>query len=81
MFLIGNKSDLADNRAVSVEDINAYSREKGMTYIECSAKDDSKIKEIFMQIAKKLMERKDMKSVTTTTTSKGKALDGKKQKK
>ena len=38
LFLIGNKSDLTEQRKVSLDQINTYCQKKGMTYIECSAK-------------------------------------------
>lgn len=56
-FLIGNKSDLEDSRAVSREQATALANEKGMVYMETSAKNDNGVSEAFVAIASKMMER------------------------
>lgn len=47
LILVGNKSDLLDNRRVSEEEIAMFCKEKKMPYVECSAKEDEKVKDIF----------------------------------
>ncbi len=53
-FLIGNKCDLNDQRQVPQDRINQFCNEKHLTYMECSAKEGENIKDIFIQLARKL---------------------------
>ncbi len=45
-----------------------------MIYVECSAKQDDKIKDIFVQLARALMRRDDLKNMPVTAAKKGKGL-------
>lgn len=65
LMLVGNKSDLGDLRSVSTEKAQSFAVSKNMLYLECSAKNNSNIDEIFKAIAEKLP-----KSVENTSTSK-----------
>ena len=69
LFLIGNKSDLSEHRKVSLDEINTFCSNKGMTYIECSAKEDDKVKLIFESMAKTLMKKHDTKTVTPSSSN------------
>ena len=55
-FLVGNKADLNDKRKVSKEEAEKYAEEKNMQFFEVSAKDGTKIKELFNAIAKACAE-------------------------
>merc|ERR1711991_1082924 len=52
--LAGNKLDLAHDRAVSVEEAQAYADENGILFMETSAKSSANVNELFVAIAKKL---------------------------
>ena len=52
--LSGNKSDLANRRAVEFEEANGYAEENGLLFMETSAKNANNVNEIFLAIARKL---------------------------
>lgn len=79
LYLIGNKSDLVERRAIPAADIEEYCRKKKMSHFESSAKDDEKVTDIFIDFARKMMKktevkqqaaRKEDKSPNTTLSSK-----------
>lgn len=55
--LMGNKSDLIKDRAVSDEEIAEFLKKKGLTYFEASAKTKKNLELAFLDLAKK-MKRK-----------------------
>jgi len=50
----GNKADLESRRKVEFEEANSYAEENGIFHIETSAKNANNVKELFVEIAKKL---------------------------
>lgn len=56
VVLIGNKNDLVDNRAVSKEEIEIFSKNNDMFYWETSAKDGKGVEEAFLFVGQKLFE-------------------------
>ncbi|XP_071148837.1 ras-related protein Rab-5B-like isoform X1 [Mytilus edulis] len=54
--LAGNKSDLANKRMVEFDKAQAYAEENGLLFMETSAKTAMNVNEIFLAIAKKLLE-------------------------
>ena len=46
-FLVGNKSDLTENREITNEEANKFAEEHNLPYIETSAKDGVNIEELF----------------------------------
>jgi len=52
--LAGNKADLESRRKVEFEEANSYAEENGIFHIETSAKNANNVKELFVEIAKKL---------------------------
>lgn len=54
MMLVGNKTDLADKRQVSVEEGEAKAREYAIMFIETSAKAGFNIKALFRKVASAL---------------------------
>ena len=54
LFLIGNKSDLNDNREVSYEEGEAYAKSHKMMFLETSAKTGHNINQIFEKSVKQI---------------------------
>ena len=54
LVLVGNKSDLKNSRSVSMEEANKLAAKLGCSYVECSAKDNSQINEIFAELIKNI---------------------------
>eukprot|EP01118_Nematostelium_gracile_P000506 TRINITY_DN10574_c0_g1_i1.p1 TRINITY_DN10574_c0_g1~~TRINITY_DN10574_c0_g1_i1.p1 ORF type:complete len:183 (-),score=36.09 TRINITY_DN10574_c0_g1_i1:60-608(-) len=57
MVLIGNKSDLKDQRTVTTEEGEALAKRLGVPYIEASAQSGDNIEEVFYQIAKLITDK------------------------
>ena len=51
IMLVGNKTDLADKRQVSIEEGERKARELNMMYIETSAKAGYNVKQLFRRVA------------------------------
>ena len=47
IILVGNKSDLADQRKVSFDEADAKAKTWGIEYIETSALKDENVKQVF----------------------------------
>lgn len=54
MALAGNKVDLEAQRAVPVDEAQAYASENNLHFLETSAKTAANVNELFMEIARKL---------------------------
>lgn len=57
MMLISNKSDLADTRQVSTDEAAAFAKEKGMLFIETSAKTGVNVQESFNVVASEILRK------------------------
>jgi Ras-related protein Rab-2A len=57
ILLIGNKSDLANQREVSTEEAHAFAQEKGLTYLETSAKTAHNVERAFLDTAKCILAK------------------------
>lgn len=54
-ILIGNKSDLLDQRAVNEEEAKGYGTQCNMSYYETSAKDNVNVYQIFEELANQMI--------------------------
>lgn len=55
-ILIGNKSDLVDQRAIDEADARAFAKKNGMQYMETSAKSADNVTEAFLAMTKDIYE-------------------------
>lgn len=58
-FLVGGKSDLKEDRAVTLEEVKAYAGEQGMAYIEASALTGENVAQLFMLIGKEILDHRE----------------------
>ena len=65
-LVVGNKSDLSDQRQVSQVDINKFKQQTGIPVMEASAKNSFKITEVMETIARMLISKKTKTGVMTT---------------
>ena len=69
VVLIGNKSDLIEEREITEEEINNFVKDNNIKYFETSAKDGKNVDECFYYISEQLMkqyENKDNELVKRT---------------
>ena len=57
VMLIGNKSDLASKRAVSIEEGRNFAAEHGLIFLETSAKTADHVEDAFLQTASHIYEK------------------------
>ena len=57
-LVVGNKSDLSDQRQVSQLDINKFKQQTGIPVMEASAKNSFKINEVMETITRMLISKK-----------------------
>merc|ERR1711871_27006 len=55
-LLVGNKIDKTD-RAVSLAEGDAWAREQGMIFLECSARTSVSIKQVFTELVQKILQK------------------------
>ena len=53
--MIGNKSDLKDNREVSTDEAQKFAKTNNMDFYEISAKYDTNVNECFLGITKRII--------------------------
>jgi Ras-related protein Rab-1A len=54
--LVGNKSDLAGQRQVSIEDAEEFAKDNNLKYYEVSAKEGTKVVELFFYLANEIYQ-------------------------
>ena len=69
--LLGNKADLASKRAVDYEVAKTYAEEKDLLFMETSAKTGKNVDEIFLAVAKRLVEISPKKQQEDLTDKSG----------
>ena len=57
IILIGNKSDIENDRAITTSEGQAFAERHGMNYLETSAKDGKNINEAFLRLAKTINDK------------------------
>ena len=56
-MLIGNKCDLEGKRAVSYEEGESFARQRGLFFMETSAKTSANVEEAFVKIARDIHDK------------------------
>jgi Ras-related protein Rab-1A len=67
--LVGNKADLADERQVETDAAQKFSERLGITFFETSAKTAANVKEVFLGMAKQLLDKEDKKKQAATAAA------------
>ncbi|NXO39231.1 RAB17 protein, partial [Locustella ochotensis] len=60
--LVGNKTDLAAEREVTMEDGEEFARTKGLLFMETSAKSNHRVNDVFMSVVQELLRREKEKA-------------------
>ena len=74
-YLVGNKSDLEQNRQVSYEQGKELAEVHGMKFIETSAKTSSNVNEAFFNMTKEIISQMQDKDKLTAKTEEKKKID------
>lgn len=56
-MIVGNKSDLRDQRRVDTNEARQFAQTKKALFLETSAKDNTNVQEAFNQIAREIKDR------------------------
>lgn len=64
IVLVGNKTDLAAQREVPLEEAEEFAKSKSLIFMETSAKSNHRVTEVFMAIACELLKRERQKEPT-----------------
>jgi Ras-related protein Rab-1A len=67
-LLIGNKSDLASQRTVKIEEAKALADRLGVEYVETSAKNSQNVKLAFESLSRSILNNAPSSSTPTTVT-------------
>ena len=62
-IIIGNKSDLSDQRTISTFEIDNFVKEKKSSYFEVSAKNDEGLNEAFINLSKEIIKDKNQEEI------------------
>jgi small GTP-binding protein len=65
ILLVGNKSDLAENRAVATDEGVGFSKSESLLFIETSARDASNVQEAFTLLITEVVKKLDKKDLVT----------------
>ena len=61
VFVVGNKTDLVDDRQVKAEDTESWAHARNYSFFECSAKSGDGVKHLFEEMAKAIVVTKEIK--------------------
>lgn len=70
-MLVGNKSDMAEERKVSYEDAMGFAQENGLLYVEASAKTGSHVADAFEKLATTIYNKVEEGIIDVTQESSG----------
>lgn len=71
LMLVGNKSDMVEERKVSYEDAMNFAQENDLLYIETSAKSGSNVSQAFETLAEAIHRKVDEGLIDVTQESSG----------
>ena len=71
MMLVGNKTDLANQRLVSTEQGKAYAESRGITFLEASALQNANVEASFLQILSEIYHKKASKEASSAAAAGG----------
>jgi small GTP-binding protein len=63
VMLVGNKSDLQDNRAVTIEEGIGFSKSENLLFIETSAREASNVQEAFINLITEIVKKLETKDL------------------
>ena len=66
-ILVGNKSDMENERKVTIEQGKDFATQYGMKFFETSAKDSTNVSEAFIAMTKEVIKNSSKKTNTTNT--------------
>ena len=69
IVLVGNKSDLTDERRVSLEQATALAERFNLSYMETSALNATNVEEAFVLLVTSIYQKKMPKQIETSTSS------------
>lgn len=75
-ILIGNKSDLTENREVSIKEGEELAREYDIPFMETSAKDSMNVDLLFYTMATEMKEKAGIRTSQTTEENSSYQLKG-----
>lgn len=80
VMLVGNKTDLEDQRAVSMEDAKEFAQNEGLFFLETSALDATNVESAFLTTLTEIFNIMNKKNLTSEDQENGDApnLSGKK---
>ena len=80
IMLIGNKSDLEEQRAVTTEDAKEFAQKEGLFFLETSALEATNVEPAFMAVLTEIFNTVNKKSLASDAQTNGSAptLAGKK---
>ncbi|KAM3141303.1 Ras- protein Rab-19 [Paramecium bursaria] len=70
LLVIGNKSDLEEQKQVDTERAKQYCQDHNMLFQECSAKTSDQVNQAFVELSRKLMAKKDAQQPPKTNQAK-----------
>ena len=71
LMLVGNKSDMVEERKVSYEDAMSFAQENNLLYLETSAKTGSHVSEAFERLAMAIYDKVEEGLIDATQESSG----------
>jgi GTPase SAR1 family protein len=64
IILVGNKCDCEAQRVVALSDLKSYANAMNLKYFETSAKENKNIDEVFYELTRLILEKKERSKLT-----------------